>query len=559
VCYVYLLVMTVFGAGNGGQETSTGAAEARTGEPDATVPRAKDRVVDLKRMRPATSTLGDGIITRGKLNASLGVGESKSVNIKSEPLEPMDYTDDYGTDDVFFVGGTGQFALTDEEDAVDGSVSDDILDSSMDDPEGEGGSGSAKKSVSSVKPGAGTKRDADGSAHYDLGQSYRTIRAARRAASCQKRLNPNPVQSHTESVNTGTFCTVGDDCIRLTNIIHDLRNRSTKTLSLDPQSGTCSSCLAGRHAAWSSRTGGPIVLVVSDQNFPACLPARSAGKEFLRIIRCEDGSLQELTHALADTLGKIKLPKGSIMLLGSLSHLSNAGTEHYLVDWVRSRWWIRERLGEDLSVLPLAPIWSERLSGRGQIRSMVESLTWFSTLRATEAVLMKDICTHMLDRHLTCTTGLGWNPGRLCFRLPAGLDTRAVTATVSEGWSSLPESAPPLSMAAEKEVISSLVVMLNDAFEANLDLDSCLARSMADINKQRESDTAAKLVAVIGCSHAAKIAHALDLQGANVCDLSERGWKLSADNVHVLAQKLTDMENVPDLITIQVIDNNFFL
>jgi hypothetical protein len=83
----------------------------------------------------------------------------------------------------------------------------------------------------------------------------------------------------------------------------------------------------GRHAAWSSSTGGPIVLVVSDQNFPACLPARSAGKECLRIIRCEDGSLQELTHALADSLGKVRLPKGSIVLLGSLSHLSNAGTD----------------------------------------------------------------------------------------------------------------------------------------------------------------------------------------------------------------------------------------
>jgi hypothetical protein len=55
-----------------------------------------------------------------------------------------------------------------------------------------------------------------------------------------------------------------------------------------------------------------------------------------RVIRVEDGSLQELTHALADAIGKHKLVKNTVILMGSLSHFSNAGTEHYLMDWVRS-------------------------------------------------------------------------------------------------------------------------------------------------------------------------------------------------------------------------------
>jgi hypothetical protein len=65
------------------------------------------------------------------------------------------------------------------------------------------------------------------------------------------------------------------------------------------------------HDAWAA-AGGPVVLVVSDQNFPACVPARTAGKECLRIIRCEDSSLQDLTHALLDTIGKARLPRNSV-------------------------------------------------------------------------------------------------------------------------------------------------------------------------------------------------------------------------------------------------------
>jgi hypothetical protein len=359
-------------------------------------------------------------------------------------------------------------------------------------------------------------------------------------------------------VSTGSISTDGDDRIRLTNIVHDLRNRSTKTFSFDPQTGMCNSCLAGPHAAWAAAAGGPVVLVVSDQNFPACVPARTAGKECLRIIRCEDSSLQDLTHALLDTLGKARLPKNSVVLLGSLSHLCTSGTEHYLADWVRSRWWIRERLGEDISVLPLAPIWSEGLTGKSQIRNMVETLTWFTSLKATEAVLMKDTFAHIIEQHLTCRTGPGWVPERLCFRLPAGLDTRAVAATVSEGWNSLPESVPSLSKAAEKDIVNTLLAMLNDAFEANLDLDPCLSRDITEINEQRAADTADKLILVIGSSHAANVVHALELQGANVRYLTDRGWKLSVDSINQAVNSLTEMECTPDLILIQVLDNNTF-
>jgi hypothetical protein len=276
----------------------------------------------------------------------------------------------------------------------------------------------------------------------DLGQSYKTIRAVRRAASSLKCLNP--AQQSTESVSTGSFTNDGDDRIRLVYTEHNLRSRISTTTSFDPKTKLCRVCLGGAHAALAGSDGQPIVFAASDQNFPACVPARTTGKDCIRIVRVEDGSLQEITHALADAIGTGKLVHGTVIMLGSATHMANVGTEHYLTDWVRSRWWLRERFGHDKIILPLVPILVGGLTGRSTVRALVESLTWFSALSATEAVLMKEHIKHVLDTQLIGNAVSGWRGDRQCFRLPAGLDTRATVAMVSEGWGSWPESVPPL-------------------------------------------------------------------------------------------------------------------
>jgi hypothetical protein len=148
---------------------------------------------------------------------------------------------------------------------------------------------------------------------------------------------------------------------------------------------------------------------------------------------------------------------------------------------------------------------------------VIFALSAIISLRATEAVLMKDIMQSIIDTQLTCKSGLGWEGDRQCFRLPAGLDTKATVATVSEGRHSLPESVPPLPAAAEKLMVKAYIDMLNDAFGLNLDLDPCLARSVAEIAEQRESDATAKFIAVVGNSHARRLAAELEAIKAGRC------------------------------------------
>ena len=189
--------------------------------------------------------------------------------------------------------------------------------------------------------------------------------------------------------------------------------------------------------------------------------------ECLRVVRVEDGSLQEVIHALADAVSGGTLVKSTVIALGSISHLAEVGSAQYITDWVRSRHWLKARYGEHIVVIPLIPVMHTGLDGRSTVRALLEVLHWFLSLGDTEAVLMKGIFQKYIETNLARSVGRGWADSRQCLRAPAGLNTKAFVSLVSEGWGCRPDSIPPLLPPAEQEIILSLVAMLNDAFCTN--------------------------------------------------------------------------------------------
>ncbi len=93
-----------------------------------------------------------------------------------------------------------------------------------------------------------------------------------------------------------------------------------------------------------SQHGGLVVIVLSNQYFPANIPADNAG-EFLRILRVENGTLSKLADELLRIAPKGGLPKGSVILFGSTAYLSVVSAEHYAKEWTKSRNWMLDRLG----------------------------------------------------------------------------------------------------------------------------------------------------------------------------------------------------------------------
>ena len=117
-----------------------------------------------------------------------------------------------------------------------------------------------------------------------------------------------------------------------------------------------------------------------------------------RIVRVEDGSLQEVIHALADAIGTRKLGNGTVVALGSISHLADVGSAQYITDWVRSRNWLKVRLGEHIVVIPLIPILPNGWDGhcQGTVRALLEVMHWFMSLGDTEAVLVQKLSSRPL-------------------------------------------------------------------------------------------------------------------------------------------------------------------
>ncbi len=71
--------------------------------------------------------------------------------------------------------------------------------------------------------------------------------------------------------------------------------------SYNPRNGLCYTCFGEPHAAREGREGQPVTYVLSDQSFPANVPATDGGECF-RVVRVEDGTVQEITNAFLELL-----------------------------------------------------------------------------------------------------------------------------------------------------------------------------------------------------------------------------------------------------------------
>ena len=297
-----------------------------------------------------------------------------------------------------------------------------------------------------------------------------------------------------------------------------------------------------------------MAIIAADQCVPACLPAMDG--ECIRIIRTEDGSLADTMYALADTVGSSRLVQGTVILLGSVSHLAKVGTAQYLTDWVRSRWWLRNCLGVDILILPLSPIPVSGIQGSSLIRSLLEAATWFTTLSDTESALMKVTHQHFIASNLAKIEERKWADSRQILRVPAGLDTKATVSLVSEGWGSIPVCIPPLSIAAKTEAVVLLVKHLNDSLALSLDTKPCMERSSSAIERVRKGAGDTIKCAVVGGSHAGRLTAALGDLGVEVTNFTVPGWKVSKSSFEVALNELSG-ENF-DYVILWCLENSVY-
>ena len=146
------------------------------------------------------------------------------------------------------------------------------------------------------------------------------------------------------------------------------------TMSLDPSNMYCLSCSEEHPIVLNNK---PVTVILSDENFLPLWPGTEPDR-CITVIRIEGGGLLELTDIFSDVFGKSGLPEGSVLLLGSLTHLHRFGVSHYAREWTKlvmsmSRSWPSVRLG------PLIPLIREDVPG-GVARELTELASWFGRM-----------------------------------------------------------------------------------------------------------------------------------------------------------------------------------
>jgi hypothetical protein len=152
--------------------------------------------------------------------------------------------------------------------------------------------------------------------------------------------------------------------------------------SFNPRSGLCYTCLGEPHRAWES-DGAPVAVVLSNQPFPANVPAADGG-ECLRVMRVEDGS------ELLQVLKRNMVVPGMVIMPGSLSKLGKYGTAWYTAEWIKNRNLLKRELG-DVLVVPLLPLVSVSGVGSHVVRSLLEFFNWVDDLQDPEMELLMPV------------------------------------------------------------------------------------------------------------------------------------------------------------------------
>jgi hypothetical protein len=156
----------------------------------------------------------------------------------------------------------------------------------------------------------------------------------------------------------------------------------------------CLSCPAPHSIAESLREGQPIVIILSDQTFPPVLPPTGDGNCTV-IIRVEDCELWELEEVFMDRFRAFckphgNLPSGSVILVGSMSHLAKNGLNFYAPILVETMTRLAGKVGPGINVIPLLPVPVGEIGSETLIRDMMDLDSWIVSTGAGQAAGLPD-------------------------------------------------------------------------------------------------------------------------------------------------------------------------
>jgi hypothetical protein len=186
----------------------------------------------------------------------------------------------------------------------------------------------------------------------------------------------------------------------------------------------------------------------------------------------EDGLLSDLGLLLAKLVGTdFSIPKGSVIIIGSLTHLLKQGLVSYSMASVRESKRFAGLFSNNVRTIPFVPI---PMAGTGNptlIRRMVDAALWLQSLDQHCLSSYHDSLRKLITDSASLSNRSVFHDSE--YSLPSSLDTYDTKNVLCPGWQGLPAALEPLTTEKERKLVTCLIKDVNSVFFTGLDDKPC--------------------------------------------------------------------------------------
>jgi hypothetical protein len=252
------------------------------------------------------------------------------------------------------------------------------------------------------------------------------------------------------------------------------------------------------------------------------------------------------------------LPSGSLVLVGSMSHLAKNGLNFNAPILVETMTRMAGKVGLGVNVIPFVPVPIGGIGSETLARNMMDLDSWIVSTGAGQATGLPDTRDAFWKVFFAREEG-----GRRLYTssaplsLPAGIKNPRIRPFIYGAFvGTVPAEIPPLNKEDETKIVRTLLNELNEKFCVNLDCHPSFERS---VPPPFTVHSAGQTV-FIGASNMGKIAKAAAEDGHMVVDLTSSGWTPKPGKIEKLCETLEKLNLTKiDTVVIDPMSNSAYL
>ncbi len=318
----------------------------------------------------------------------------------------------------------------------------------------------------------------------------------------------------------------------------------------------CLACASPHSIREELGMGNAKVVVLSDQAFPPHLPTDDG--KCVVVIRVEDGVLSELVSVFNDIFANFVSPvgrfaPGSVILLGSLSHLGKRGICNYTEELVRCIGSLSAGVGAGVEVVPMVFFPMGGIGDPGVVRDAHDLDSWIMGSALGTGVELGGAQAALWEELREAGGGGGGAEGRALFLPTTFRNPRKRSFYSAPTNPALPCTIPRMSEKAETRIISVLLHELVQKFGVSVNTNPILECGSVTPVKMHMPG---RLI-IVGALHMMRLAKHLPNTTIN---LAYPGFKATPQALTQIVAGLEELRpNKDDTVILDLLSNSSFM